>query len=263
MCKHAVRRSREDRSSGDDVQFIMRRLATVVFLAVFFGAGSAGVRASAADDAAWVIVVDDLHLPFVQTGRLRDLLRKVAAEVIQEGDRYLFHASGPSATSLTTSALTDDRDLASSAIKMITGNGLKDSDIFPAGAGATPVYEVLYRANTALDAAEAAVFALTREAAPHQAIVYVSNGFDVETFPALAERVRAVARRARENNITIFAIDPPVLQTLPTSDPRIDAYVVATRRSLNMMAGATGGFVIDRLVEPGADLKRISAQMRK
>ena len=240
----------------------MLRLAPVVLAAALALAERTDVGNLGAADNAWLILVDDLHLSFTQTGRLRDLLRKVAAELIQDGDRYELRASGPSAASLTTGALTDDRSLASSAIKFMTGNGLNDSDLLASGA-LTFSGEVLYRANTALDAAEEAVFALTREAAPRQAIVYVSSGYDVEAFPAIAARVSAVARRARENNITIFPIDARGFAALPIPDPRLDAQIIATRRSLSMIAADTGGFVIERLIEPGPDLKRISAQMRK
>jgi hypothetical protein len=236
----------------------MPRSIAVALAAVLSLAAHTAARSSAAGDTAWVIVFDDLHAPFAQTGRLRDLLRKVAAELIQEGDRYQFRASGPSAASLTTDALTDDRSLASSTIKFMIGNGLKDRDTLAAGAGK---YEVLYRANIALDAAEEAVFALTREAAPHQAIVYVSSGYDVDTFPAIAERVRAVARRARENNITIFAIDARGFN-LADLDPSIDTSTTATRRSLTMISEETGGFVIENPREPGTPLARINAQMR-
>ena len=133
---------------------------------------------------------------------------------------------------------------------MMTGNGLKETDILATGSGTAALDEVLYRANVALDAADEAIFALTRDAAPRQAIIYVSSGYDIETFPALAERVRALARRARENNITIFAIDTRGFAPSSIPDPRIaDAllrYTTATRRSLGMMAEETGGFVIDK-----------------
>src|SRR5688572_23145633 len=147
----------------------MARLIAAV-LALFLGVGSLGTSytdapTSAASDNAWLIVVDDLHLAFAQTGRLRDLLRKVAAELIQDGDRYLFRATGPSAASLKNTALTDDREIASAAIKMITGNALKDSDILAARAGTSAVNEVLYRANVALDAAEESLYTLTTDAA--------------------------------------------------------------------------------------------------
>ncbi len=199
----------------------MTRLLLVVFATVATLAPRVAAHASAATDNAWLILVDDLHVSFVHTGRLRDLLRTVAAELIQEGDRYLFRASGPSAVSHTVGELTDDRDLASSAIRVMTGNALKDTDILLPWSATSVVNEVLYRANVALDAADEAVFALTRDAAPRQAIIYVSSGYDIETFPALAERVRRLARRARENNITIFAIDARGFgASLTPPDPR-------------------------------------------
>jgi hypothetical protein len=235
----------------------MPRSITLALAAILAVAAPAVTPAAA--DHAWLIVVDDLHVPFVQTGRLRTLLRAIAAELFEEGDRYLFRANGPSAASLSIGALTDDRDVAASAIKVMTGNGLKDIDILPARQG---MNEVLYRANIALDAAEEALFALTGDAAPHQAIVYVSSGYDVETFPQLAERVTTFARRARENNISIFAIDARAFETSPIPDPRIDRYRIATRRSLAMMTEETGGFVIERPNEPGPGLKRIAEQMR-
>jgi len=242
----------------------MPRLLPVV-LAVVLAHGQ--VVDTAADDTAWAIVVDDLHIPFVQTGRLRTLLRVLATELLRDGERYVFRAGGPSAVSLTNDALTDDRDRANSGIKVMTGNALKDSNILATGLGASTVNEVLYRANVALDAADEAVFALTRDAATRQAIIYVSSGYDIETFPALAERVRALARRARENNITMFAIDARGFATLTPPDSRIDAgallrYTAATRRSLSMLVEATGGFVLERPNEPRPDLARISAQMR-
>jgi len=243
----------------------MPRAFAVVLAAVLSFAAAEVTPAT--DDHAWLIVVDDLHVPFAQTGRLRDLLRKVAAELIQDGDRFLFRASGPSSMSLTGSEFTSDRWLASDAARAMTGIALKDSDILVARSGISVVKEALYRANIALDAAEEAVYALSREAAPRQAIVYVSNGYDVDTYPALAERVRIFARRARENNITIFPIDARGFETLPLPDPRIGAdtlqrYRTATRRSLSMIAEETGGFVIERPNEPGPGLKRIAEQMR-
>jgi len=211
-------------------------------------------------DNAWVFLVDDLHIAFVQTGRLRDLLRKAAGELIQEGDRYLLRASGPSAVSLSN-AMTIDRDVIATTIKFMAGNGLNASDISRAKD------EVVYRANLALDAAQGAVDALTGDAARRQAIIYVSSGYDVETFPALEERVKAVARRARENNITIFAIDPRGLDPNPLPDQRVDPvmwerYTISTRRSLSLLTEETGGFVIERANEPLWDLKRIATLMR-
>ena len=54
----------------------------------------------------------------------------------------------------------------------MTGNALKDTDILSTGSATSAVSEVLYRANVALDAADEAVLALTRDAAQRKAIIY-------------------------------------------------------------------------------------------
>jgi len=59
----------------------MLRLAPVVLAAALALAERTDVGNLGAADNAWLILVDDLHLSFTQTGRLRDLLRKVAAEL--------------------------------------------------------------------------------------------------------------------------------------------------------------------------------------
>ena len=62
-------------------------------------AAVAGISTQAAD-RTWLFVVDDLHTEFVHTGRLRDLLRGAASELIHDGDAYQLRASGPSARSM-------------------------------------------------------------------------------------------------------------------------------------------------------------------
>ncbi len=235
----------------------MPRLIAVMLAAVL------GISTQETDNA-WVFFVDDLHISFVNTGRLRDLLKTAARELIQEGDRYLLRAPGPSGVSLTTamSAMTADQESITSTIKMMTGNGLKERDIRMSYSGAPSMNEVLYRANVALDAAESTIYPLTGDPARRQAIIYVSSGYDVETFPALEDRVRAFARRARENNITIFAIDPRGFGTDLLADPLEERYLASTRSSLTMLTEELGGFVIERVNEPAEDLKRIFAQMR-
>jgi hypothetical protein len=233
----------------------MPRLITVALAAVL------GLFTQPAHNA-WVFVVDDLHIGFVQTGRLRDLLRVAAGELIQQGDRFLLRASGPSAMSLSN-AMAADRESIAPAIRMMTGNGLKESDI----ALAPSKDEVIHRANVALDAADGALTALAAEAASRKAIIIVSWGYDIDAHASLAARVSAFIRRARENGITIFAVDSRGLEAGAVPEPLVDAvawqrYKTSTRRSLSLITEGTGGFVIDNANEPSQDLKRIGTQMR-
>lgn len=215
---------------------------------------------------AWIVVVDDLHIDFVQTGRLRTFLRAASDGLLQNGDRFLIHATGPSAVSLKADMLTTDRDTTSASIRTMTGHGLKAIDIL-APPPARPVDELLYRANAALDAAENVVDILAREAAPRKAIVFISNGYDVESHAALADRARHVARRAGESDINVFAVDARRFDPLPLPDARLDnsawhRYQTASLQSLKLIVEGTGGFVLEN---PNAsiELSRVSALMRR
>jgi hypothetical protein len=210
----------------------MPRAAIAIVAAMALSTQPARVSALA-DDRAWLIAVDDLHVQFIQTGRLRTLLRAVASELIHDGDTCEFLASGPSAVQLGPVGFSADRDRLANGIKAMTGNALKDLDALGiVSAGATS-NGVLTRANRALDAVEAALSTLMSDiAARRKAIIYVSEGWDV---------------------------DP--------RDPRIDLdawsrYTSATRRSLAMLAEPTGGFVIEKSDALIEDLKRVEAEMR-
>ena len=246
----------------------MRMSRAVIAIAAVLALSTQPARASAqAADRAWLIAVDDLHVQFVRTGRLRDLLRSVASELVHDGDTCQFHVSGPSSVQLGPPVgFSADRDRLANAIKAIVGNALKDADALDVVSARAASNEVLTRANRALGAAEAALSALETDTGLRKAIIYVSEGWDVESFPVLTDRISALTRRAGEHGITIFAIDARTLAA-PTIDPRIDAdawvrYTSATRRSLMMLAEPTGGFVIERSDALIADLKRINAGMR-
>ena len=244
----------------------MPRPAAVLLTAALTLASPPAIVSTAAENA-WLVVVDDLHIEFVQTGRLRTLLRTVADELIHDGDRYQLRATGPSTASLQATAnFSSDRRMLAPAIRFVTGNGLKLSDAVNLSLDPAP-NELLIRANRALDAVEAALAALAAEASSRRAIVFVSAGHDVDTLPHVADRVSSLARRAHQQRITIFAIDARSLSSPLLVDPRPDTdallrYTTAARRSLTMLAELADGFVVEKTSEPGPDLKRINAQMR-
>ena len=109
----------------------------VVFAAILFFGGhvtvltsqkppsAADVPAAPSAQVAWIIFVDDLHLDFVSTGRLRDVLR-TAASTLGEGAALVgIQSSGPPSVSLPPSTDLDGRD---AAIRRIVGNGLRPGD---------------------------------------------------------------------------------------------------------------------------------------
>ena len=106
------------------------------------------------NDAAgriFLIIVDDLHLDFRNTGRIRDLFKRISSTLVHEGDMFGIVSTGPSSLAID---LTYDRKLLDEAIKRITGNGLKPSDIIQGQDGAQgPVRSPLPRARRVLDRA--------------------------------------------------------------------------------------------------------------
>jgi VWFA-related protein len=89
------------------------------------------------NDAAgrvFLLFVDDLHMDFQQTPRIRDLFRKMLKNLIHDGDMWGMVSTGTSSISID---LTYDRALLDDAINRISGNGLKPTEIIKGRKGPT------------------------------------------------------------------------------------------------------------------------------
>src|SRR5688572_29498852 len=86
---------------------------------------SAGCRTVASDpktpaaavksaETAWLILIDDLHISFRDTGYLREVLATISKELIRQRDVYAVASTGPSDVSIRPTA---DRSLLDAAIK--------------------------------------------------------------------------------------------------------------------------------------------------
>ncbi|MEN3337540.1 MAG: hypothetical protein V7647_1216, partial [Acidobacteriota bacterium] len=127
----------------------------------------------------WLIFVDDLHLDFNNTGRIKDLFKKISKELVHEGDLFGIVSSGPSSLSID---LTYDRKRLDEAIDKISGAGLKPSEILDTPLGAEGPSEVRYRAHVAFDTAYGIMKNLESVHNRRKAFVYVSNGYDFNPF---------------------------------------------------------------------------------
>ena len=77
----------------------------------------------------WLVFVDDLHVNFVDTGRLRTMLRETAADLIVPGDQVSIRAT-------LSSGIADGMTEAlaiRAAIGNLAGNALKPEDFLNAG----------------------------------------------------------------------------------------------------------------------------------
>ncbi len=216
------------------------------------------------NDAAgriFLIFVDDLHLDFQNTGRIRQLFKKIEKDLIHEGDMFGIVSTGPSSLSVQ---LTYDRSRLDEAIKKISGNGLKPSDIIQGPEGSEGPTEVRYRAHVAFSTAYDIMKNLAQVHNRRKAFIYVSNGYDFNPFPKaragtdpiwanstggnpngdpnqpvsdtnpferqgqqfaeadLAQELAELTREANRANATIYTIDPRGLVGGPDLNEQVD-----------------------------------------
>jgi VWFA-related protein len=143
------------------------------------------------NDAAgriFLIFVDDLHLDFRNTGRIRDLFKRISTELVHEGDMFGIVSSGPSSIAID---MTYDRKRLDEAMNKIAGNGLKPSDIIDTPDGSQGPPEVRYRAHVAFSTVYDTLKALEQVHNRRKAVVYVSNGYDFDPFATSREKASA------------------------------------------------------------------------
>lgn len=252
------------------------------------------------NDAAgriFIIFVDDLHLDFRNTGRIRQLFQKISKTLVHEGDMFGIVSTGPSSLAID---LTYDMKRLDEAIKKIAGNGLKPSDILEAPEGSQGPSEVRYRAHVAFSTAYDILKKLENVHNRRKAFIYVSNGYDFNPFPqaragnslfgndsmrtgeetysdpfskqgnqfAEADLIRELAeltRAANRANATMYTIDPRGLVGGPDLDEKVDPvewsnYVRTSQDSLRVIAEETGGIAVVNQNDFDKALKRIDAE---
>jgi VWFA-related protein len=214
------------------------------------------------NDAAgriFMIFVDDLHLDFRNTGRIRDLFKKIRKELIHEGDMFGIVSTGPSSLAID---LTYDLKRLDQAINKISGAGLAPKDILDVPEGAQGPPEVRYRAHVAFQTANEIIGNLAQIHNRRKAFIYVSNGYDFNPFKETRAKQEAeryarpsddgsgnnpdtdnnpfqkqgnqfseadlisdlsyLTRNANKANVTMYTIDPRGLVGMPDLDEKID-----------------------------------------
>ena len=134
------------------------------------------------NDAAgrvFLLFVDDLHMDFQQTPRIRDLFRKMLKNLIHDGDMWGMVSTGTSSISID---LTYDRALLDDAINRISGNGLKPTEIIKGQEGADGPVELRYRAHVAFTTGNQLMQNLEKLHNRRKAVIWVSSGYDFNPF---------------------------------------------------------------------------------
>jgi VWFA-related protein len=259
-------------------------------------------QARPTNDAAgriFLFFVDDLHLDFRNTTRIRQLFQRMAKELVHDGDMFGVVSTGPSSISID---LTYDRKRLEEATKKIAGNGLKPSEIIEGGQGPQGPTELRYRAHVAFSTAYDIVRNLERINNRRKAIIYVSQGYDFNPFEGarfgdpniigmkrrvteyinndydpftrqsqqfadadLAREMAELTRAANRANATMYTIDPRGLVAGSDLDEQVDPtewnnHVRKTQDSLRVIAEETGGFAVVNQNDFSRALKRIDAE---
>lgn len=225
----------------------------VIAVATLLAAAPAGAQPA----ARWLIIVDDLHLDFRNTGHLRALLKTIAADLIRDADQVALHSTGPSSVSV---AWTYDRGVVDSAIKKIAGNSLKVSDILAITRGLRPTNEVDHRAALALSRVNEIIANVDPAVDRGIGIIYISNGY--------VDRSPSLSRAGDRAPISVFALDPRLLPGAIVDMAGVDAadwnaYWTATRNSLRALSRPSGGFALEEGQDLAATLARISDIVRQ
>ena len=247
----------------------------------------------------FLIIVDDLHLEFRNTGRIRDLFKKISKTLVHEGDMFSIVSTGPSSLAIDP---TYDRKMLDEAIKKITGNGLKPSDVIQGAEGADGPSEVRYRAHVAFSTAYDMLTQMEKINNRRKAVVWVSNGYDFNPFAEsrlgedpvfggrfgqtreegkqqqdqfnkgsqfaeadLARELAEITRTANRANATLYTIDPRGLVAGADLDEQLDPveygeYVRKSQDSLRVLAEETGGIAVVNQNNFDKALKRIDAE---
>jgi VWFA-related protein len=127
----------------------------------------------------FLFFVDDLHMQFHNTGRIRDLFKKISKELVHDGDMFGIVSSGPSSIAVD---MTYDKNRLDEAIKKIAGSELKPTDIINGPSGAEGPSEVRYRAHVAFSTVNDVLKQLEQVHNRRKALVYVSDGYDFNPF---------------------------------------------------------------------------------
>jgi VWFA-related protein len=254
------------------------------------------------NDAAgriFLIMVDDLHLDFRNTGRIRNLFQQISRTLVHEGDMFAIVSTGPSSLAID---LTYDRKILDEAIRKITGNALRPSDVIQGSEGSQGPAEVRYRAHVAFQTAYDFLTQLERVTNRRKAVIWVSNGYDFDPFAQsrlgedpvyggrfgytreegqqirdqfnqgyqfadadLARELAELTRVANRANATLYTIDPRGLVAGVDLDENMSPveyaeWVRKTQDSLRVLAHETGGIAVVNQNDFSRALKRIDAE---
>ena len=183
----------------------------------------------------FLIFVDDLHMDFGNTGRIRDLFKQIEKELIHEGDMFGIVSTGPSSIAID---MTYDRKRLDEAISKISGAGLKPDEIIDTPDGAQGPPQVRYNAHVAFSTAYDVLRNLEQIHNRRKSFIYVSEGYDYDPYA----KARAAAEVERQGGSCTNPADPTSCTAAAgtTTDPSTGQPTTTPTSNLNPF-DASGG----------------------
>ena len=252
------------------------------------------------DTAGRVIlfVVDDLHMEFRDTHRIRRLFRDMAKELIHDGDLFGIVSTGTSSIAID---LTYDRTRMEEAANKITGGGLRPTEIVEQSAAGETPQEVMHRAHVAFSTTYDLLHNLEQTHNRRKAVILISSGYDFNPFESsragtagagflnnrnvdptdpsntlfrqgqqfsdsdLAIELNELIRSANRANATFYTVDPRGLVAGQDLDEQVDpveweSHLRKQQDSLRVLAEQTGGIAVVNSNDFSKFLKRIDAE---
>jgi len=218
----------------------MKRLSSViVFTVLVTWFGSPGASGAQGSGHLFVLFIDDLHLEFRSTPRVRDLIvRRIVPALMRDQQSVAVVTTGYSSVAI---APTTELEVVLSGVRRITGGGLRPDEIFAQRAPD----ERLRRAKIAIATARQTIEALaTRTTGRKVVVIYLSGGYGEAS---VATDLAELASSANRVNATVHAFESRGLfgGPIPPPSPRREsawmAYYSDAQNSLRELAFATGG----------------------
>jgi len=214
-------------------------------------------QARPTNDAAgriFLFFVDDLHMNFRDTSRIRQLFEKMNRMLLHEGDMFGVVSTGTSSIAID---LTYDKKRMDEAIKKIAGSALKPSEIIQGPQGPNGNSELKYRAHVAFSTAYDIVNNLSKVQNRRKAVIYVSNGYDFNPFEGSRfgdpNIVGMKNERYSNNNNTGMEYDPFTRTSNQFADADLARELSELTRAANR-ANATFYTIDPRGLVAGSDL---------
>jgi VWFA-related protein len=245
-----------------------------------------------------IFVIDDLHLDYRDTPRLRTLFRDMAKELVHDGDLFGIVSTGTSSIAID---LTYDRARMEEAANRMTGGGLRPSEIIQQSATGETPQEVMHRVNVAFETVYEMLTKLQQTQHRRKAVVLISNGYDFDPFAAsragtadsvflnnrninpgdrsnapfnqgnqfndaeLSMRLAELTRQANRANATFYTFDPRGLVAGGDIDEPVDPvewerHLRKTQDSMRVLADETGGIAVVNTNDFTKAIRKIDAE---